>query len=42
MLRIVYCYEGVGMEGGDFICADADANNRAAAQAMLAAGRNAL
>lgn len=39
MLRIVYCHEGVGMEGG---CADADADNRAAAQAMLAATRNAL
>jgi hypothetical protein len=39
MLRIVYCHGGVGMEGG---CADTDAENRAAAQAILAATRNAL
>jgi hypothetical protein len=36
MLRIVYCHEGVGMEDGDFMDADADADNRAAVQAMLA------
>jgi hypothetical protein len=42
MLRIVFCHEGVGMEGGDFIGADADTDDRAAAQAKLAATRNAL
>jgi hypothetical protein len=36
MLRIVYCHEGVGMEDADFMGADADADNRAAVQAMLA------